>query len=256
MKKFYYIVPFISLALFVCAWQAYVMAFNVPSYLLPSPQLVATTLVTDWPLLAPALFTTLGLTVAALCLAVISGVLFAIVLTSAKPIEYAFLPFAVFLQVTPIIAVAPLILVYAPGPASATLFIAWMVAFFPVLTTTMFGLKSTNRDLKDLFALYGASRWQRLVLLRLPAALPDFLSGLRLAAGLSLIGAIVAEFAAGSLGSGEGLAYRLIEASYRSNMPRMFACLTLISLSGLVLYALVALISFSLLRRWHDSARA
>ena len=255
MKKLYYLVPFASFAAFIFGWQSYVTAYAVPSYLLPSPALITATLIADWPILAPALLTTLGLTLAALCLAVTSGVLLAVLLTSAKLIEYAFLPFAIFLQVTPIIAVAPLILVYAPGPSSATLFIAWMVAFFPVLTTTMFGLKSTSRDLKDLFALYDASSWQRLYILRFPAALPHFLSGLRLAAGLSLIGAIVAEFSAGSLGAGEGLAYRLIEASYRSNMLRMFACLVLISLSGLFLYAIVALVSFLLLRRWHESAR-
>jgi NitT/TauT family transport system permease protein len=131
---------------------------------------------------------------------------------------------------------------------------AWIVGFFPVLSNTALGLKSVDRNLSGLFQLYGASRLQRLRRLELPSALPFILAGLRIAGGLSLIGAVVAEIAAGSAGAGSGLAYRIAESGYRLNIPRMFAALLLLSVAGIVIYGLLALVSHLVLRRWHESA--
>jgi NitT/TauT family transport system permease protein len=185
-------------------------------------------------------------------------------LSLSRIVEYSLYPIAVVLQVTPVIAIAPLLLIYMPQDV-AVLACAWLVAFFPVLSNTMLGLQSVDRNLMELFALYGApasrrplarfrSRLKALWYLRRPAALPAFLAGLRIAGGLSLIGAVVAEMAAGSAGAGSGLAYRIIESQYRLNIPRLFAALVLLALTGIALYLLLAAISHRLLRRWHESA--
>lgn len=236
-------------------WEAIVRAFAIPPYVLPAPSSIASTLVADWPLLFASLLVTLRITFEALALAVAGGLGLAVLLAQWKPIERVFLPFAIVLQVTPVVAIAPLLLVYLES-STAVLVCAFVVAFFPILSNTALGLASTDHNLVDLFDLYRASRWRRLVLLRLPSALPHFLGGLRVGGGLALIGAIVAELAAGAAGQGTGLAFRITEAGYRLNIPRMFAALTLISFTGLLIYAALALISRLALRHWHDSARS
>jgi NitT/TauT family transport system permease protein len=176
-----------------------------------------------------------------------------VLLHQSRLIEYSLYPYAVILQVTPVVAIAPLLLIYLPQQA-AVLACAWIVAFFPVLANTTLGLNSVDRNLAELFRLYGASRAQTLWYLKLPAALPAMLSGLRIAGGLSLIGAVVAEIAAGSAGAGSGLAYRIVESGYRLNIPRMFAALLLLSIAGVVIFFALSLLSHFLLRRWHESA--
>ncbi len=248
------VVPTVMLLLVVGIWQAYTVAAHVPPYILPSPSRIAQSLFTDWPILLPALLVTLKITFSALALALIGGAALAILLIQSRWIELAFYPYAVILQVTPIVAIAPLILIYTPTTQIALLICAFLVGFFPVLSNTTQGLKSTDHNLLNLFELYGASRWQTLRLLRLPGALPFFLAGLRIAGGLSLIAAVVAEFAAGSAGAGSGLAFRLLEAQYRLNIPRLFAALVLLSATGVAIYGVTSLISWLLLRKWHESA--
>jgi NitT/TauT family transport system permease protein len=170
-------------------------------------------------------------------------------------VEYSFYPYAVILQVTPVVAIAPLLLIYLPQPL-AVLVCAWIVAFFPVLANTTLGLSSVDHNLLALFDLYKASRWQVLWNLKLPSALPQILAGLRIAGGLSLIGAVVAEIAAGSAGAGSGLAYRIAESGYRLNIPRMFAALILLSLAGVAIFYALSAMSYLVLRRWHESAIA
>ncbi|QBR71241.1 ABC transporter ATP-binding protein [Beijerinckiaceae bacterium] len=245
--------PALVFAAVLTAWEAYVRALHVPPYILPSPWLVLETLVSDRAILVPALFVTLGTTFSALALAVIGGAGLAVFFAQWKWVERSFLPFAIVLQVTPIIAIAPLLLIYLEAP-KAVLVCAFLVAFFPILSNTALGLASTDRNLVDLFALYRASRWQTLRYLRLPAALPYFLGGVRIGGGLALIGAIVAELAAGNAGQGAGLAFRIAEAGYRLNIPRMFAALTLISLTGIAIFVALAALSAVLLGRWHESA--
>jgi NitT/TauT family transport system permease protein len=159
----------------------------------------------------------------------------------------------VTLQVTPIIAIAPLIFIYIENPLVAMIFCAWIIAFFPILSNTTLGLRSADRNLDDLFTIYKANRWQRLIHLQMPAALPYFLGGLKIAGGLSLIGAVVAEFTGGVAGQNGGLAFRILEASYRLNIPRMFAALLLIALAGVAIFALTTLVNHLALRKWHES---
>jgi len=249
------VMPIVVLALGVAAWQAVVQYENIPPYVLPAPDLIAQTFATDWELLLRSLLVTVITTLEGFLLAAFGGVFLAILFNQSRFLEYSLYPYAVVLQVTPIVAVAPLLLIYLPQHA-AVLVCAWIVAFFPVLANTTLGLRSVDRNLADLFALYGASRWQILRRLKLPSALPYILGGLRIAGGLSLIGAVVAEIAAGSAGAGSGLAYRIAESGYRLNIPRMFAALLLLSLTGIAIFYLLSLINYLALRRWHESALA
>jgi NitT/TauT family transport system permease protein len=234
-------------------WEAVVRIYDIQPYVLPGPLAVIRTLFTDWGVLSQSLATTLLTTLEGFVAASIGGVALALLFNLSKWLEYSLFPYAVILQVTPVIAIAPLLLIYLPQQ-TAVIVCAWIVGFFPVLSNTTLGLNSVDRNLAGLFQLYGASRWQTLRFLKLPAALPYILGGLRIAGGLSLIGAVVAEIAAGTAGAGSGLAYRIAESGYRLNIPRMFAALLLLSLAGIVIYALLALISHLLLRRWHESA--
>jgi NitT/TauT family transport system permease protein len=247
------VLPVIVLALILAIWELTVRLDNIPPYVLPGPGLILKTLIADWALLFQSLLVTLSTTVEGFLLAAIGGVGLAVLFNQSKLVEYSLYPYAVILQVTPIVAIAPLLLIYLPQPL-AVLACAWIVAFFPVLANTTLGLNSVDRNLADLFALYGASRGQVLRNLKLPSALPYILGGLRIAGGLSLIGAVVAEIAAGSAGAGSGLAYRIAESGYRLNIPRMFAALLLLSVAGIVIFYLLAFVNHIALRRWHESA--
>lgn len=246
--------PVIVLAAAIGGWQAYVVVYEIPHYIVPGPDLVFGRIFTDWAVLSSAMWTTLQITFWALLAAVVGGVGLAVLFTQSKFTEMSLYPYAVILQVTPVVAIAPLIKISVDSPFIAALICAWIVAFFPILSSTTTGLKSADHNLRDLFAVYGASRWQRLRHLQGPAALPYFLSGLRIAGGLALIGAVVAEFVIGTAGTGLGLASIILESSYRLNYPRMFAALILISALGVAIFAALSLLSHLLLRKWHESA--
>lgn len=248
------IVPVGMLALLLAAWQIYCDVAGVPHYILPSPLRIYQAFLEDHAMLFKALSVTLQTTFLALAIALVSGVALAILMVQSRWIELALFPYAVILQVTPIVAIAPLILIYTSTTQQALLICAWIVAFFPVLSNTTQGLRSTDHNLLNLFELYGASRWQTLIHLRLPNALPYFLAGLRIAGGLALIAAVVAEFAAGTPGADAGLAFRLIEAQHRLNIPRLFAALVLLSCTGVAIFGATSLVSYLLLRKWHESA--
>jgi NitT/TauT family transport system permease protein len=247
------VLPLIVLAAVLAAWALVVRLNHIPPYVLPEPGTVFRTLVSDWALLSQSLLVTLLTTLKGFIAAAFGGIALAVLFNQSKWLEYSLFPYAVILQVTPVIAITPLLLIYLPQ-ATAVVVCAWIVAFFPVLSNTTLGLNSVDRNLAGLFQLYGASRMQTLIYLKLPAALPFILGGLRIAGGLSLIGAVVAEIAAGTAGAGSGLAYRIVESGYRLNIPRMFAALLLLSAAGIVIYGLLALISHLVLRRWHESA--
>ena len=248
-----FVLPVVMLALTLLAWDLVVRVKSIPPYILPGPGLVFGTLVADWSILGPSLLVTLTTTFQGLLLALVGGIGLAVLFNQSRLVEYSLYPYAVILQVTPVVAIAPLLLIYLPQEA-AVLACAWIVAFFPVLANTTLGLNSVDRNLVDLFRLYGASRGQVLRDLKLPSALPYILGGLKIAGGLSLIGAVVAEMAASSAGAGSGLAYRIAESGYRLNIPRMFAALVLLSVAGIVIYFALALFSHLMLRRWHESA--
>ena len=248
------VVPVGMLVLAVLVWHLIVVFNNIPKYILPKPYDVVVALGTDWPTLLPALMVTLRITFTALILALVGGVAMAILLVQSKWIELALFPYAVILQVTPVIAIAPLLLIYVPDTQAVLLIIAFLVAFFPILSNMVAGLKSVDHNLLNLYDLYGASRWQTLIYLKLPAAQPYFMAGLRIAGGLALIAAVVAEFAAGTAGQGSGLAFRLLEAQYRLNIPRLFAALILLTGTGIAIFGLTSFIAWLTLHRWHESA--
>jgi NitT/TauT family transport system permease protein len=246
--------PLLLFVALIALWQWYVTAWNVPHYRLPGPFLVIQTLINDFASLAVSWWTTVRVTVLALLLAIVGGGGLAILFTQSRLVEMSLFPYMVVLQVTPIIAIAPLIFIYIDSHVARVLFIAWIVAFFPVLSNTALGLKSSDHNLRDLMTIYRASRWQRLRFLQLPSSLPYFLGGLRIAGGLSLIGAVVAEFTMGSGGRAAGLAFRILESSYRLNVPRMFAALLLVILTGVAIYLVLSWLSWLLLHKWHESA--
>ena len=247
------LLPIIVAAVGTAAWESIVRLFDIQPYVLPGPAAVFKTLISDWSVLSQSLLATLLTTLEGFVAASAGGIALALLFNVSRVLEYSLFPYAVILQVTPVIAIAPLLLIYLPQE-TAVVVCAWIVGFFPVLSNTTLGLNSVDRNLAGLFQLYGASKLQTLRFLKLPSALPYILGGLRIAGGLSLIGAVVAEIAAGTAGAGSGLAYRIAESGYRLNIPRMFAALLLLSLAGIVIYALLALISHLALRRWHESA--
>jgi NitT/TauT family transport system permease protein len=245
--------PLLVLVAIVVTWDLVIRVFDIPTFVLPAPSLVLATLFTDGGLLWHSLLVTLRTTFEGFLLAALGGVSLAVLFNQSRLVEYSLYPYAVILQVTPVVAIAPLLLIYLPQHL-AVLACAWIVAFFPVLANTTLGLNSVDHNLLALFDLYKASRWQVLWNLKLPSALPQILGGLRIAGGLALIGAVVAEIAAGSAGAGSGLAYRIAESGYRLNIPRMFAALLLLSLAGVAIFFLLSVGSYYVLRRWHESA--
>lgn len=246
--------PLVIGALALGLWEALVRWNEVPSYVLPGPIAVWQALVEDWSSLSLSLWITLRITFMALAAAVIVGVTLAVLFTQSKWLEMSLLPYAVILQVTPIVAIAPLIIIWAGDIDLSLLICAWIVAFFPILSNTILGLNSADHNLINYFQLQGATRWQTLRYLKLPAALPYFLAGLKVSGGLALIGAVVAEFVAGTGGNASGLAYRILEAGYQLKIPRVFAALFLISLAGILIFLVTSWISHLLLRHWHESA--
>jgi NitT/TauT family transport system permease protein len=238
----------------LAAWEGIVRHYHVPPFVMPGPVAIARALVADWALLSHALWVTLEITALALATAVVLGVLLSVVMSQSEWFETTLFPYLVILQVTPIIAIAPLIILWISNLKVGLLICAWLIAFFPIVANTTMGLKSADRGLEDLFKLYGASRWQTFRYMRMPGAVPYFLAGLRISGGLALIGAVAAEFVAGTGGQGSGLAFRILEAGYTMNIPRMFAALALISATGLVIHLVLTYVSHLCLRRWHESA--
>jgi NitT/TauT family transport system permease protein len=245
--------PALTLAALLALWEAAVRAYHIPATQLPAPSAIGAALIANAPLLLAATATTLTEALQALALAAVGGVALALLFAWSPWLEKAFLPLAVALQVTPLIAVAPLLLIYFDA-RGAVLACAFLVAFFPILSNAAAGLKATDRGLVELFRLKGAARGKILLLLRLPSALPQIFTGLRIGGGLALIGAVAAELAAGAAGQGEGLAFRIVEAGYRLKIPLMFAAVALLCLCGLALYGALALASRILLRRWRDES--
>ncbi len=238
----------------LAAWEFLVRAAEIPPYILPGPVIIAQTLWTDGPSLMGSLWVTLRITLVALAAAVVLGGLIAVLFAQSRLLELSFFPYAVILQVTPIVSIAPLIIIWVNDTFLSLLICAWIVAFFPVVANTTLGLNSADRNLVALFKLYGASRWQILRFLRMPSALPYFLAGVRISGGLALIGAVVAEFVAGTGGSATGLASRILESGYRLEIPRLFAALLLLSLTGILIFAALSWLSHALLAHWHESA--
>ncbi len=245
--------PLVVAVVLLAAWQGLVVGFDIQPFLVPSPLRVAQTLVADAGLLFGALVNTLKITLFSFIAAAVVGVLIAFAFVQSRAIETALFPYAVLLQVTPIVAIAPLIIIWVKDPTASLVICATLVALFPIIANTTLGLRSVNPGLMSYFKLNRASRLQVLVRLRIPSALPYFFGGLRISSGLALIGAVVAEFVAGTGGTGTGLAYQILQAGYQLNIPRMFAALLLITLTGVALFALMSWLSKWALGSWHES---
>jgi NitT/TauT family transport system permease protein len=250
------LLPLLVGLLLLAGWETWCRLFAIPSYLVPSPTLIAKTFVLNAPSLMHALWITLRVTLIALTLSITVGTLVAFLFVQSPIIERSFFPYAVILQVTPIVAIAPLIIILVKNTEGALVICATIIAIFPVISNTTIGLRSVDAGHQDLFAINRASRLQNLIFLRIPSALPFFLAGLRISSGLALIGAVVAEFVAGTGGRNTGLAYEILQSGYQLDIPRMFAALFLITLAGIAMFLVVVGLTKLLLGSWHDSAVA
>ncbi len=245
--------PAIVAVAMLLLWQFLVTTFKVPVFLVPSPLVVAQSLVQNFPTLFMSLLYTLKITVISFAVAIVIGSIVAFLLVQNRFIETALFPYIVFLQVTPIVAIAPLIIIWVKDTTLSLVVCATLMAVFPIISNTTQGLRSVSPGLLSYFRLNHASRMQILLRLRIPSALPYFFGALRISSGLSLIGAVVAEFVAGTGGTDTGLAYQILQAGYQLNIPLMFAALLLISLAGFLLFALMSWITRHVLAAWHES---
>jgi NitT/TauT family transport system permease protein len=253
MKAMRYLAPAIVGLAMLVLWQLAVTLFEVPIYLVPGPIVVFSTLIQDSTLLLHSLLFTLRITALALLLSVVLGIAIAFLFAQSRIVEASLFPYAVLLQVTPVVAIAPLIIIWTHDVFTALVICATIVAIFPIISNTTLGLRSVDPGLLDLFRLYRATRWQTLLRLRVPSALPWFFAGLRVSGGLALIGAVVAEFVAGTGGSASGLAYQILMSGLQLNVPRLFAALFLITLAGIAIFAATSLLSRFVLKHWHES---
>lgn len=245
-----------ALGLLVLAgWEWAVRFFGIQPFVLPAPSAITAAFAEHWPVLLSATWSTVQTTLLAFFCAFALGLGLAIVFVQSRTLERALYPYAVILQVTPVVSIAPFVLIWAgpDHPDRAVLILAVIVAFFPILSNAYAGLRAADRNLIDLFRLYGATRWQVLTRLLLPSALPQILTGARIGGGLALVGAVVAEMVAGS-GAASGLAWRIVEAGNRLEIARMFAGLTLLTLLGIAIFYGIGWLERRLLKRWHDSA--
>jgi NitT/TauT family transport system permease protein len=240
--------------LFLVGWELIVYFNQIPDYLLPSPHRIIVALMNEWSRLIPALAITAQIAIVSLLVAVVSGVMIAMLMAQRKWIERSLFPYAVILQTMPIAAIAPLIIVLLKNNTFVALVVcAWLAAVFPIIASTTFGLSSCDRTLSRVFELYGASPFQRLVYLRWPSALPYFLAGLRISGGLALIGAVVAEFVAGTGGRDSGIAYQILISSYNLEIPKMFAALLLTTGLGIMIFTIISVVSTLAIGHWHES---
>ena len=239
------LIPFVVVTL---ALEWLVRAGWIKAYLVPPPSAVFQTMLRDWPELFGALAKTSAAALAGFALSAVLGIAIAVFLSSSRAIQQAFYPYAVFFQTVPIIAIAPLLVIWFGYGMRTVIASAFIVSIFPVIANTLTGILSTDPALRDLFRLYGASPAATLWKLRFPAALPQVLTGLRIAGGLAVIGAIVGEFI-----GGQGLGSVVDIARTQQRTDKVFAAVLLASLLGLALFGMINLISYLVLRRWHAS---
>lgn len=246
-----FLAPIISLLLLLCVWEITVNSQNIPKYILPAPTDIFASLLLNYSDLLRSTFITFRITFFAFMIASLLAIFIAILFSQSKIIELSLYPIAVIFQVTPVVAIAPLILIWVglDNAEYAILILAVIVAFFPVLANANLGIRSVEKNLSELFSLYEANRLQRLFKLQLPYALPFILTGMKTSIGLALIGSVVAEFVAGS-GTSTGLAWRIIEAGNRLDVPKLFAALILLVLLGIILFLIMSLLEKILLKRW------
>jgi len=250
-RTFETLAPILLVAVLLGLWETACRLTGVPAYFLPAPSAVAAAMAQDWALLLASAWKTLSTALLALAFASLTACSLALIISTNRLLEKAVQPLAVALQVTPVVAIAPQVVIWAglAHPDRAIISLAVIVAFFPIFSGALTGLKSTDPDLERLFDLYGATRWQKLLRLRIPSATPFVLEGHKVAGGLAVIGAVVAEFVAGSGGS-QGLAWRILESSNRLQTAKTFAAVIVLSLMGALLHAVLQASEQAILRRF------
>jgi NitT/TauT family transport system permease protein len=247
--------PILSLLLALSAWEALCRALAIPAYLLPPPSDIARASLDQAGMLARATWATARSALVGFFLSGVLGVSFAVLLSASRSLERAAYPYIVFLQTVPIVAIAPLLVLwFGPGERAVSVS-AFIVSVFPVVANTLSGLRSVEPALRDLFRLYGAGKLRTLMLLSLPSSLPSIVTGLRVAGGLAVIGAIVGEFVAGFSEGSAGLGIRILEASRQLRTDLLFAAVLCASMLGLALFFATNLAGSFLLRRWHPSEK-
>jgi NitT/TauT family transport system permease protein len=246
--------PFVAFLVITALWEGAVRALSVAAYLLPPPSAIAAAAARDLPTLLAGAATTAYAALLGFGLSALLGVLAAIILASSRVLERALHPYTIFLQTVPIVAIAPLLVLwFGPGLRAVTVS-AFIVSVFPVIANTLAGLRGVEPALRDLFRLYGARRGATLIKLELPSALPNIVTGLKVAAGLAVIGAIVGEFVAGFSEGAAGLGILVLSAYRQLKTDLLFAAVVFAAGLGLVLFGLVSLAGHLLLSRWHASA--
>ncbi len=243
--------PWLLVAVLLGLWQGACVIGHIPEYLLPAPSAVAAALGRNAAILAASAWRTLSMALQALVAASLFAGGLALLVSLSRTLDQAIRPLAVALQVTPVVAIAPLVVIWAgvDHPDRAIVALAAVVAFFPIFSGAVRGLTSADPDLERLFDLYGARPLQRLTRLRLPSALPFIVEGHKVASGLAIIGAVVAEFVAGS-GGAEGLAWRILEAGNRLRTAEMFAAIVALALMAAVVHLLFQALERRVLTWW------
>jgi NitT/TauT family transport system permease protein len=235
-------------------WQGICKSLEIPKYLFPAPTDIVQAWIDNFDNLLGALFSTFVSAIVGFGLSIVIGMSFALLMSQSRIIERSLFPYAVLLQTIPIVAIAPLIVIWFGPGMPAVVCIAFLISLFPIITNTTAGLTSTDHNLVAMFELYNATWFQRMTKLRFPAALPYIMTGLRISSGLAVIGAIVGEFIAGIGGMHGGIGYVITFAASRVQMPYLFAAAFASSLLGIIIFIMVSIVSARFLRHWHESA--
>ncbi|AYA76765.1 ABC transporter permease [Bacillus sp. Y1] len=246
--------PVIALVIFLSLWQSIPVVFDIKPFILPKPTDVLQAAIDDWHLLWPAIQITVTESIIGFVISAIVGVGISILLASSRILEVSLYPYAVILQTIPVVAIAPIIVIWFGSGFNSIVIISFLIGFFPVVSNTLMGLNSVDKNMGDLFTLYNASKWQTMWKLRIPAAMPYMMSGLKISCTLAIVGAITGEFIAGIGGGRGGLGYAITVAAVQLKTPYLFACAITGAIFGIGFYLLVSSVSRFILKSWHESA--
>lgn len=249
-----YLGPILALVVFLSIWQFIPTLLDIKPFILPKPTDVVSAAIEDWALLWPAMQITIFESVIGFILSAIVGIGISILLASSRVLEISLYPYTVILQTIPIVAIAPIIVIWFGSGFNSIVIISFLIGFFPIVSNTLMGLNSVDKNMGDLFKLYNANKWQTMFKLRIPAAMPFIMSGLKVSCTLAIIGSITGEYIAGIGGGKGGLGYAITVAAVQLKTPYLFACAITGALFGIVFYLLVSMISRLVLKSWHESA--
>ncbi|USK61418.1 ABC transporter permease [Peribacillus asahii] len=249
-----YLGPIIALIAFLSLWQSIPALLGIKPFILPKPTDVLHAALTDWHLLWPAIQITVIESIIGFLLSATIGIFVSILLASSKVLEISIYPYAIILQTIPVVAIAPIVVIWFGAGFNAIVIISFLIGFFPVISNTLMGLNSVDKNMGELFTLYNASKWKKMWKLRIPSAMPYIMAGLKVSCTLSIVGAIVGEYVAGIGGGKGGLGYAITVAAIQLKTPYLFACGIASALLGIGFYLLVSLIAHLMLRSWHESA--